>query len=98
VVVTNGDQRYVGWAPVAARWLLRLVASGLAIGLVIAVAGSQTAGYTILLASLGLLLVLPVIQIVSYVQAESRHGVRYTAVALAVLALLVYQLITKLRG
>ena len=96
--MTNGDHRHVQWAPRAARVLLVLVATGLALGLIVALTGSTDAGHLVLLACLGVLLVAPVIQIVSYVQAESRHGVRYAAAALAVLALLIYQLIAKLRA
>jgi hypothetical protein len=96
--MTNNSNRHVSWAPVAARVVLRLVAAGLVAGLAIALAGSQASGHTVFLACLGLLLLSPVIQIVSYVQAESRHGVRYTAAALAVLALLVYQLVAKLNS
>jgi len=94
--MTNDIHRHVRWAPVVAQWLLRLVAIGLLAGLIIVLTGSQDTGHVVLLVCLGLLLVSPVLQVASYVQAESRHGVRYAAAALAVLALLIYQLIVKL--
>src|SRR4029077_7144721 len=62
VVMTTGDGRHVvRWAAVVARLLLRVIAAGLAIGVVLMLAGFPDAGYVVLKVSLALLLCSPVL-------------------------------------